>query len=108
MTQKEKLIKILYSSPVYLSKSEAEALADWLVANSVVVLPCKVGDMVFCIRKNPYAKGLYVKENTAYRVSFCVDGYISIFSTKEDVLGKTVFLTREEAEAALKKMEGEK
>lgn len=107
--QREKLIDLLET--IVLPRKEIYSvaeIADFMIDFGVVVLPCNVGDMVFCIRKNPYAKGLYVKENTAYRVSFCVDGYISIFSTKEDVLGKTVFLTRKEAEAALKKMEGEK
>lgn len=104
MTQRERLIELLKSEkcPYNSGLFTDDDVADYLLANGVIVAPCKVGDMVFCIRKNPYAKGLYVKENTAYRVSFCVDGYISIFSTKEDVLGKTVFLTHEEAEAALR------
>ena len=68
----------------------------------LLILPCKVGDTVYCIRKNPFAKGRYVKENIAESITVYRDNRISIFSTLEDVLGKTVFLTREEAEAALR------
>lgn len=109
MTQREKLIDLLET--IVLPRKEIYSvaeIADFMIDFGVIALPCKVGDTVFCIRKNPYAKGRYVKENEVLRVSFCVDGYISITSTKEDLLGRTVFLTREEAEAALKKMEGEK
>lgn len=67
----------------------------------LLILPCKIGDTVYCIRKNPFAKGRYVKENIAESITVYRDHGISIFSTLDDVLGKTVFLTREEAEAAL-------
>ena len=80
-----------------LVKSEAEG--------RLVVLPCKVGDTVYCIRKNPFAKGRYVKENIAESITVYRDHSFSIFSTLNDVLGQTVFLTREEAEATIKKYE---
>ena len=71
----------------------------------LVRLPCKVGDTVYCIRKNPFAKGRYVKENIAEAITVYRDHSFSIFSTLNDVLGQTVFLTREEAEATIKKYE---
>lgn len=82
-----------------------EQMKEWCDANAegrLVVLPCKVGDMVFCIRKNPFGKGRYVKENIAESITVYRDHSFSIFSTLNDTLGETVFLTREEAEAALK------
>lgn len=81
-----------------------EQLKEWCEANAegrLLILPCKVGDAVYCIRKNPFAKGRYVKENIAESITVYRDHSISIFSTLDDVLGITVFLTREEAEAAL-------
>ena len=58
----------------------------------VVVLPCKVGDTVYILRR-------------------AFDGADVVGETElwwDDIpqLGKTVFLTREEAEKALRKMEG--
>ena len=60
----------------------------------VVVLPCKVGDTVYILRR-------------------AFDGADVVGETElwwDDIpqLGKTVFLTREEAENALQEMEGKK
>ena len=68
--------------------------------------PCKRGDVVYCIRHNPCI-GYYVKTLTVCTVTIWGPGRFSVFTTKEDELGKTVFLTREEAEAALALKGGE-
>ena len=68
--------------------------------------PCKRGDVVYCIRHNPCI-GYYVKTMTVCTVTIWGPGRFSVFTTKEDELGKTVFLTREEAEAALAGKGGE-
>ena len=68
--------------------------------------PCKRGDVVYCIRHNP-CTGYYVKTLTVCTVTIWEPGRFSVFTTKEDELGKTVFLTREEAEAALALKGGE-
>ena len=70
-----------------------------------LIPPCKRGDVVYCIRHNP-CTGYYVKTLTVCTVTIWEPGRFSVFTTKEDELGKTVFLTREEAEAALKGGEG--
>lgn len=87
-----------------------EFVADFLLTNGVVVPPCKVGEKVFAVI---WAHSLGKK---------CVTPYIVdelFYSTKRGVrpwvvicfggkrfdnadFGKTVFLTREEAERALK------
>lgn len=82
------------------------AYEDAEVEGRLVVLPCKVRDAVYCIRKNPYAKGKYVKENKVLSITWD-ERFFSLFTTKEDVLGKTVFLTREEAEEALRRKTNE-
>ena len=81
----------------------AGKLADHLIANGVVVPPCKVGDTVYefgCDDPFEDPLDLYVVEST-------VSG-IAIFTSEDlhnmNCLGKTVFLTKEEAEAKLKEM----
>lgn len=81
-----------------------------------VVLPCKIGDSLWCVYSppfpaNPADKGKwYMGEFEVARFHYGVKG-LSIemygFGTvawKE--IGKTIFLTREEAEAAIAKMDG--
>lgn len=118
---REKLIKLLlncYDEPNlrYYDLTEitdkcmggAEYLADYLLANGVVVLPCKVGDTVFVIP---------TKENGLSEIAeMCCIGFslgdpndtVNLLNDKNklyqpsfDKFGKTVFLTKEEAEAAL-------
>ena len=77
----------------------------------LVVLPCKVGDTVYEVTSRKTISEYRVK---AIRVElFCtfiewdiVAGFVdkSIFGVQVYEIGKTVFLTREEAEAALEAM----
>lgn len=65
-----------------------------------VVLPCKIGDTVYSIRHERVP-------DDEYRMSFHTE--MRIISQKfglihADCIGKSVFLTREQAEAALNKM----
>ena len=77
----------------------------------LVVLPCKVGDTVYEANKRGFVS---TYEVISIHVSSCsilvgwnlVDGiYSNLNGFEISTLGKTVFLTREEAEAALKKRE---
>lgn len=68
-------------------------------SSRMVELPCKVGDHVF--RLCGTKKTRYVAERIVSAVTLCGNGSWSILSTAYDALGKTVFLTREEAEAEL-------
>ena len=80
----------------------------------VVVLPCKAGDTVYEVTSRKTISEYRVK---AIRVElFCifiewdiVAGFVdkSIFGVSVDEIGKTVFLTREDAEAALEGMKDE-
>ena len=64
-----------------------------------VELPCKPGDHVyrFCGTKN----NRYVGERLVHSVTIYGDGSFVILSSAYDTMGKTVFLTREEAESEL-------
>ena len=113
MTDRDKLIKIL-REPKALDDG-VEPLADHLIANGVIVPPCKVGDLVYVIRrKEKRNKGGYwnsicftkrvmqtaIKDGTAY--IDCKRATKTDFS----LVGKTIFLTREEAEKALERSKG--
>lgn len=63
----------------------------------LVVLPCKVGDTVYRIF-NPPSREPVISAHTLMSVDYIVRWI--------DKFGKTVFLTREEAEKALKTKEG--
>ena len=88
-------------------KELAEADKD----GRLVVLPCKVGDTVYEVTSRKTISEYRVK---AIRIElFCtfiewdiVAGFVdkSIFGVPVDEIGKTVFLTREEAEKALEAM----
>ena len=92
---------------------QIKKIADHLLANGVIVPPCKVGDTVYYINTLYFST---LERNRVYRaevtrivitkrsVSFVakvryMGGVIEI---TEDGFGKNVFLTREEAEQALK------
>lgn len=76
-------------------------IADHLLANGVVVLPCKRGDTIYCLRKDkygtPFVKKLEVRSVTVYGID-----RFTVYTTKDDVWGQTAFATFEEAEKALK------
>lgn len=78
-------------------------IADRLIDNGVVLLPCKIGDTVYRVCKKKYdvdGYGMqYIEDWGIIRNAFSLNMYHEI--------GKTVFLTREAAEAALKARENE-
>lgn len=91
----------------------ANKCEDFTDRSEWVHLPCKVGDMVYeiCERRNKSKWGRTVVRRVIHGIEIGVNGILSarcgttitIFLSK---LGKTVFLTHEEAEKALK--EGKK
>lgn len=76
-------------------------IADYLIENGVVVLPCKVGDVVYRI----YTRA-WIGEDVVREVVVSENGVFYIDDkgrmTSCNKFGKTVFLTREDAEKALK------
>lgn len=107
---RDKLIDILMSKPY--GQSSYEEFADYLLAEGVIVPPCKVGTTLYFLYNSPYADkpDLTPRIYETYRWYFDVDktgivintSDIHSFNKEYDYhLGKTVFLTREEAEQAL-------
>ena len=117
MTEREKLIELI-SQVQYMGGLEGK-LADHLLSNGVIVLPCNAGDIVYAegwwwrdgkdivayqitnITITQNKKGEWTKKYRAMRFENekTVDKQLN-FSFEE--IGKTVVLTKEEAEKALK------
>ena len=91
----------------YWSPNRKEELVERLAEyedleeqNQLLKLPCAVGDTVYTL--NPLLNGKTVIGETTADAFFCA------LVMLEGRFGKTVFLTREESEAALKELERSK
>lgn len=86
----------------------ARIYADYLLANGVIVPPCKVGDMVwFDTYKKNGTVSLGIQPHKVDRIDvICVVGEKELIETKlhDWYFGESVFLTKEEAEAKLKEL----
>ena len=94
MTDREWLIELMQKCDIVKIPTSKfiEGFADYLLEHGVIVPQCKVGDTVYQIDAERVFKSkvkaiVYDTENIAF---------------DERAIGKTVFLTREEAEQALK------
>ena len=85
-----------------------EQLKEWCEANAegrLSILPCKVGDTVWDRKVEPWnviSVEWFSKKVTRLHCASPVTAVKNTFSIGKRSLGKTVFLTREEAEAALR------
>lgn len=83
----------------------ARDIADHLIENGVILLPCKIGDEVYRISKR-YGKWVVLPRNVVcvtYSINYRNEIIWQLFTTTIDVLDVTVFLTREEAEEAIRR-----
>lgn len=119
MNERERLIELLKSCSHYICEQDdlIERIADHLLANGVIVPPCKVGDTVYAYCEVfgvvlPYfVENLRIgfldkgREYWVYEANCQVEETHELLDEMDfdlDDLGKTVFLTREDAEKALK------
>lgn len=90
---------------------EDELKIDYLLANGVIVPPCKVGDVVYFLLEDDFpVHRWFLSEEKITEI--CSKGFFTsaFYPAKEDfgnytgyeLLGKEAFLTKEEAEQALK------
>ena len=97
MTDRERLIDLMIEA----KKTDPETgsftdyLADYLLEHGVIVLPCKAGDTLYCESA--------IKGHITYLKAPDLEW---IFENRE-ILGKEIFLTREEAEKAAKEQKNE-
>lgn len=110
---RDRLIELLFESEQFNDadgKADANTLADHLLKNNVIVLSCKVGDKVY----ENYHGHIFEYVITSIEISSPYDIVYKVRATepwnrfvrfigfdKYDI-GETIFLTREEAERALK------
>ena len=121
MTERERLIELLMQGDIAAAKQgvfnccmckrEAEILADFLLENGVIVPPVQVGATVYCT--DSYRHLIKPLEIIGFEVDYtkrickyyCSGGDYTPAWFNPAEIGKTVFLTREEAEKALKESE---
>lgn len=112
MTDRERLIEIL-KVPIHprIGADPAEVVADYLLANGVIVPPCKVGQEVYDIGEyvlGVVAPDIYELRADEMTIEKGADGalnfvYDGMYINNEDI-GKTLFFTEAEAENALIKL----
>ena len=120
---KERLIELMrqaYEKNINLLDFEKDILADYLLANGVIVPPCKVGDTMNEVMNPPHIKPYFIvsrvcavhiadgtrnscnHKRESYFLAECPNTrYVKKYPLSK--IGKTVFLTKEEAEQALRK-----
>lgn len=113
MTDLERLTALLDNAPADpAGNRNVRTLAEHLISRNVISLPCKVGDPVFPLnadrRFRAFIERIIISANGMefewvqyYAAPDCIQVWDAGSFAAEDI-GKTVFLTREEAERALK------
>lgn len=115
MTQREKLIELLPEAVGKCKGSQGSdngwgEIADYLIANGVIVLPCKVGDTVYKVfdgkvwEMKAVAIPMLISSVGANLSVTCTNYRGAALTYELSDFGKTVFPTREEAERALEDM----
>ena len=105
MTERERLIELLRGRQAYgktafsIYPISNEEIADYLLANGVIVPLCKVGDVVY------QTDGIRIYELDIFDIYFHKNKLYyesESIAFDSDAIGKRIFLTKEEAEQALK------
>ena len=112
---RDRLIELLqnFADGTYTSNgtitdgTKVDDVVDYLIANGVIVPPCKVGDSVYSNVLDEIEGFVVVSMELAYKAKGFVGEFVSNNGTYPmlfnfENIGKTVFRTREEAEKALK------
>ena len=118
MNERDRLIELLKGSETKVNEALSVPLAldewlsiyaDHLLANGVIVPPCKVGDTIYMLVTRhtvcfeyPNGKMQRVENQHTFIKETCLTK--ANFFKVIDRFGKTVFLTKEEAEKKLKEL----
>lgn len=112
MNERERLIEVLsnidYACDNWSNlQDRIEFIADYLLANGVIALPCKVGDTVYILAgwnghkyEQDTCEGFYIGDDGVVQVR--VQNKKGNHGTY-GVIGETVFLTPEEAEKSIER-----
>lgn len=108
---RDRLIEVIESAR-YWGANTSEEIADRLLAEGGIIPPCKVGDTVYTVsRKHPKKwKVHFIGYNSQgeFKMHIATEKFTEMLEVWDYAIGKTVFLTREEAEKALERSENEK
>lgn len=107
---RDRLIELIREAKKHTSNANSDIernmiFADYLLENGVVALPCKLGDVVYRISTRTGTRIKYIQETTVSRIAIDNEGiwlFCACNPIAKCVFGKTAFLTREDAEKALK------
>lgn len=114
MTDRDRLIELICDTPtrimggnMFLEKISTD-IADHLLANGVIVPPCHLNQTVWHISWNNRIEqckvsSLTQKADSTFKIRITPPSK-SVFEITRDEIGKTVFLTKEEAEEKLKEL----
>lgn len=91
----------------------AEHIADYLLANGVIVPPCNVGDIVWFIESIDWQQTkwscdcgkvsmIQQKSNKTWKFRISTGNRLADYASER--IGKTVFFSKEEAEKAVERM----
>lgn len=107
MTDRERLIELINEAQLQCNDNygmtNSEQMADYLLSNGVIVSPVKIGDTVYHLFSKQGIIPRRVKRIQLGSYGLMIVDKNGPFSINE--IGKTIFLTYEEAEKALKKHE---
>lgn len=112
MTDRDRLIELIQNAVNGCARHWAEIIADYLLANGVIVPPVQVGQKVwilYSIEKTIKCKEItgITRHKNSWTMTFISGECFTVWDNAEDeYFGKTVFLTKVEAEKALKEREG--
>lgn len=106
---RDRLIELLAESAMKGNYLNLQNVADHLLANGVIVPPCKVGDTVYIIDEakdecsEDYVLDVKVLQLFVNKLGIALDLKLPLGMRLNTwaVVGRNVFLTREEAEKAL-------
>ena len=114
--QRERLVELLkeadanpFNREITNFEDIMQMIADYLMSNNVVALPCKAGDIIYIIGEITGQIVYDIIHHIMYNgEEFCLVTESGVLVLVEQQLGKTVFLSREEAESVLKDRNNEK
>ena len=113
MTDRERLIRLMQeasqSKSDYAGNIGLGQIADYLLEHGVIVLPCKVGDIVYVTYQDSQTIEEKRVKSMSHKINELENSMKFIcrhnYGFLDTDINRKVFLTREEAEKALKERE---
>lgn len=100
-----------YTAEIKALQAEIDEYRQKIKDGTLIQLPCKIGDVVYHIYKNPFSD-YFIDKEVVYGYEYNNDGIgwrlrLNTCYPSVSVIGDNIFLTREDAEKKLKELKGE-